>query len=238
MEKSKPELVAEKLISSSKCIGRDVSTQFQDWLEWLIDIFSIEKILQYNGDYNMIIDFAKCSNPLFAECLTLWVECAHEYQKQHKCIDFFGEIYELCFQSKGKSSRMQQFFNPYFLSNLIAKSLIVRTAKNGVIYVSEPSCGSGRNLLALWETADWKKCLIFYAEDLDPVSVLMCTLNMMINGMIGYVVCHNTLLPDDFIFGFAVNEVRSPIPSDHFSVRPITSEQYKAISPLRNDGEK
>lgn len=230
-EKTNSELAADKIISYAAKNGRDIPVCFQDWLQWLINVFSIERLLANNADYEVILSPENLKHDIFRECLVLWVNCALEYQKDHKCVDFFGEVYEWCFQSKSKASRMGQYFTPYSIGTLMSRCLGTQKECEDTIFSSEPSCGSGRNLLALWQDADWDKRHIWYAEDLDPVSVKMCALNMMINGMVGYVVCHNTLIPDDFIFAYAVNEVRDPIPCNYFSIRQISKEEFEKINP-------
>lgn len=229
--KTASEIAADKIIFYAAKNGKDIPVCFQDWLQWLIEVFSIENLIKNNADYNKIFALEAFRHEVFMDCLTLWVKCASEHQKNHKCVDFFGEVYEWCFQSKSKASRMGQYFTPYSIGSLMARCLGNQEERDGTIYCSEPSCGSGRNLLALWQDADWNKRHIWYAEDLDPVSVKMCALNMMINGMAGYVICHNTLMPDDFIFGYAVNEVRDPLPCDLFSIRQISKEEFYRINP-------
>lgn len=236
--KSRSEHAAAMIIADAAKSGKDIQVYFQDWLQWLIEVFSVDNLLKYDGNYTTLLMNAKKEKPIFAECMTLWVNEALKYQDQHKCVDFFGEVYEWCFQSKSKAARMGQYFTPYTIGSLMSKCLGKQEKCEGTIFSSEPSCGSGRNLLALWQDADWNKRHIFYAEDLDPVSVKMCALNMMMNGMLGYVVCHNTLIPDDFIFAYAINEVRDPIPTDYFSIRQISQEEFNRINPWQTDNPK
>lgn len=230
-DKTLAEQSADKIIAYALSFGKDVVVCFQDWLQWLISLFSVDNLIKHNADYNAIMNAAKTDHPLFSECLIMWVKESLVYQQQHKCVDFFGEVYEWCFQSKSKASRMGQYFTPYSIGSLMSRCLNWQETSDGIVFCSEPSCGSGRNLLALWQDADWNQKHVFYAEDLDPVSVKMCALNMMINGMIGYVVCHNTLIPDDFSFAYAVNEVRDPMPCDYFSIRQISQEEFNRINP-------
>lgn len=233
--KSLAEQASAIIIANAVKSGKDTIIYFQDWLQWLIEVFCVDNLLKYDYNYSLLMSNAKKEKPIFAECLTLWVNEALEYQNLHKCVDFFGEVYEWCFQSKSKAARMGQYFTPYTIGSLMSKCLGRQEECEGTIFCSEPSCGSGRNLLAIWQDADWNKRHIFYAEDLDPVSVKMCALNMMMNGMLGYVVCHNTLVPDDFIFAYAINEVRDPFPSNYFSIRQISQEEFNKINPWQTD---
>lgn len=192
--KTNPEQAAEKIIAYASKNGKDIPVCFQEWLQWLIEVFSIENLLWKKADYNKILSPENLKNIVYRECLTLWVKCALEHQQRHQCVDFFGEVYEWCFQSKSKASRMGQYFTPYSIGSLMSRCLGTQDECDGAIFCSEPSCGSGRNLLALWADADWNRMYVWYAEDLDPVSVKMCALNMMINGMFGYVVCHDEVV--------------------------------------------
>ncbi len=230
--KTIPETVADRLITDASKTGRDVPVYFQELLAWLVEAFSIQKLIKYNMNYSELFAELEVENPVFHSCLVDWVKSVDACLAEHKCIDFFGEVYEWCFQSKSKASRMGQYFTPGSIGKLMADILHEKEEESSrVICCSEPSCGSGRNLLAVWEKADWSRRYAFFAEDLDPVSIKMCALNMMINGMFGYVICHNSLFPDDFIFGYAVNEVRNPIPCNYYSIRQISAEEYALINP-------
>ena len=73
------------------------------------------------------------------------------------------------------------------------------------------------------EEKDWRS--YYVAEDLDGTSVKMCALNMLIHGMRGCCICHDTLLRD-FAFGYEINEVRYPFPCECYSIRGMTIEEY------------
>lgn len=217
-------LVGKNLISESMKSGKDSTVQFQEFLDWLIDSFSLENLLKYNCNYEKLFESRK-DQAVFFTCMTNWIEVINAELKDHKCVDFFGEIYEIMFQSSAKAQRNQQYFTPEYIFDFIAR-IQQGNNKESIKFCNEPSCGSGRGLLKIWQEADWKDKYIFYAEDLDPISVKMCALNMMVNGMVGYVICHNTLLPDDFIMGLAVNEVRYPFPCNLYSIRRISKEEF------------
>lgn len=223
--KNKAFEIGKRIISEAMKTGKDTIVQFQDFLDWLIETFSLESLLKNKCNYEKLFDSIKDSN-VFYECLTVWVNTVNESLKRHECIDFFGEVYETMFQTNAKAQRNQQYFTPDYIFDFIARIQLDGTNKYQYKYCSEPSCGSGRGLLKIWQKADWKDKYFFYAEDLDPVSVKMCALNMMINGMFGLVICHNTLFPEDFILGYAVNEVRHPYPCNYYSIRPITKDEF------------
>lgn len=219
--------VGRSLISESMKSGKDSTVQFQEFLDWLINLFSLENLLKHNCNYEMLFDSVK-EDATFYHCMKNWIEAVNKELGEHRCLDFFGEIYEIMFQSSAKAQRNQQYFTPEYIFDFIAR--IQQGQNNETIkFCNEPSCGSGRGLLKIWQEANWKDKYIFYAEDIDTVSVKMCALNMMINGMVGYVICHNTLFPDDFIMGLAVNEVRYPFPSNYYSIRKMTKAEFMPL---------
>lgn len=73
----------------------------------------------------------------------------------------------------------------------------------------------------------------YQGEDIDFSSVKMCALNMMIHGMHGRAIRHDTLMePVSFDYVFEINEVRYPFPTPFYSLRKIrykeTEEQRKS----------
>lgn len=133
-------------------------------------------------------------------------------------IDFFGRLYESQYQSKGKASNLGQFFTPESLCDLMAN---VTHNKNEDM-INDPACGSGRTLLAYFAKSE-DKAGYYIGEDIDIVSVKMCALNMMIHGMRGKAIRHDTLNhPNTFDLGYEINEVRYPFPTPYYSVRKIS----------------
>lgn len=236
-EKSKAFEVGNKITSDAMKAGKDVFVQFKDFLDWLIDTFALDLLIQYEGDYERIFN-SRSGNAVFLESLFTWFQIVNEGLKRHECIDFFGEVYETMFQSSAKAHRNQQYFTPDYIFDFIARIQINEGNSKKMNFCSEPSCGSGRGLLKIWQEADWKDKFFFYAEDLDPISVKMCALNMMINGMHGWVICHNTLFPEDFKMGYAINEVRHPYPCNSYSIRKISREEFIKASIKNITNEK
>lgn len=218
------ETIANTLRGIATKNGRDVQTVFGEYLNYVIDCFSLDRLVANNGDYNTI--FAKIKDegsiyfPAFAELLIKSVKLITEY----KVYDLFGSIYELMFQSSGKAASLGQFFTPQQVSNLCSR--VIYTEINGMTFINEPTCGSGRNLLSVFAENKYK-AQYYVAEDIDNTSVKMCAINMMLHGMRGCCICHNTLFPSDFIFGYEINEVRYPFPCEYYSIRHIDLEEYK-----------
>lgn len=203
--------------------GIDVQLAFTEMLDFFITTFSPELFLKFKGNLVLLFENRRKTNPSLFEALIIWVESAQERIAEDGTCDFFGDLYEMMFLGKTKASAMGQFFTPLPLCQAIASVL---KEDNNDITVGEPSCGSGRNVLAHWQLTDKLKMPIYRCEDLDPTSVKMCALNMMINGLIGTVICHDSLDPGSYHFGFAINEVRHPLPSPYYSIRPIAKNEY------------
>ena len=202
--------------------GRDMQSVFTEMLDFFIGTFTPDLLIKHKGDMSAIFAEREAENSPLFEALGYWIRAAEESIAKDGISDFFGELYESMFLGKSKASAMGQFFTPIALCQTMAN---VMPADDRMV-VGEPSCGSGRNVLAHWQTADKSKHIEYRCEDLDPCSVKMCALNMMINEMYGRVICHDSLDPKSFHFGFAINEVRYPFPSPYYSIRPITKEQY------------
>lgn len=206
--------------------GRDMQSVFVEMLDFFIGTFSPDVFVKYKGDMSALFASRYESNHTMFEAMEHWLRSADEHILKDGVSDFFGELYESMFLGKSKASAMGQFFTPMPLCQVMASLLQSPDAQ----IIAEPSCGSGRNVLAHWQNADKTKLITYRCEDLDPTSVKMCALNMMINGMYGTVICHDSLDPASFHFGFAINEIRYPLPSHYYSIRPLTSEEYRKES--------
>lgn len=202
--------------------GQDMQSVFTDMLDFFLDSFDYEKFLRHKGDVIAIFNDCRDNSPVMFEAMGYWLHKSEDEIAKNGIFDFFGELYESMFLGKSKASAMGQFFTPMSLCQAMASLIQSPDAK----VIGEPSCGSGRNVLAHWQGADKTKLIKYRCEDLDPTSVKMCALNMMINGMYGSVICHDSLNPSSFHFGYAVNEVRYPIPTPFYSVRPISKNEY------------
>lgn len=138
-------------------------------------------------------------------------------------------------QPKFSTGRFGQFFTPLDVSELTAKITAygVPSKKTHIdsffgdrVVVSDPTCGSGRNLLAFGSRYIDKPISdtpYFVGEDIDATCCMMCALNLMFHGFVGEVVCHDTLgEPDKCRFGYVINETLCPFPSALPSIRYTT----------------
>lgn len=198
--------------------GVDENAGLNELLDYLLELFDISWRTDGTGFIDHTIAMKAKSEQLFVVCVD-WLERVTKAIDNGTWIDYFGELYETQYQSKGKASSLGQFFTPASVSDLMGR--IITNEEKGIRKVNDCACGSGRLLLAHFAANNYKHDY-YIAEDLDIMSVKMCALNMMAHGMIGRVVRHDTLKsPLSFDYGFEINEVRYPIPTTLHSVRKI-----------------
>lgn len=199
----------------------DVHQQLNAWLDYMIEYFDVEQYLTPYGWSNMQDAKYKESPELFS-ATAMWMQLVADSLEERKSQDVLGSVYEELFQSKTKSSSLGQFFTPTSVCDLMARIVGVGDCK----LVNDCACGSGRTLIA-----HYMECIreerptnsYYVAEDIDVTSIKMCALNMMMYGMRGRVVRHDTLTqPVSFDFGFEINEVRYPLPTPFYSLRRIS----------------
>lgn len=201
--------------------GKDISIVYEEMLDFFIETFDVNRVIRYRFDYHALLYERKSDNPEMFELLIRWIKLATEGIKNNGVFDFFGTLYEEVVKGKFKSSAMGQYFTPMGLCQVMGELLYSQELK----IINDSACGSGRTLLAHFMKSDKTKLYYYYAEDLDPICVKMCTLNFMIHGMVGLVVHHDGL-KQDFLGGYKVNEVKYPFPSPYCCIRKITEEEY------------
>lgn len=203
--------------------GRDFNDAFNEMLDYFISAFDVKELAKHDYDYGSLFVAKREENPVLFLCLVDWITTMEEKIPLSVAYDFFGTMYEEFVKSRGKASSMGQFFTPQSISDLCAKI----TSEPDARTISDAACGSGRLLIAAWKVCDKSKFHYFVGEDIDPQSVKMCALNMMMNGMIGQVICHDSLTePVTCRFGYEVNEVRYPVPTQGYSIRLLNQADY------------
>jgi type I restriction enzyme M protein len=129
--------------------------------------------------------------------------------------DVFGDLYmELA--GTYKASAMGQYFTPPAICNLMARltppspEVLAKEAFS----VMEPTCGSGRTLLAfhalhvvplIEARKRTNSSVVYSAVDLDAMCVDMTIINMAIHGMVGSVRHGDGLFPDKTYGVYTVN---------------------------------
>jgi type I restriction enzyme M protein len=109
--------------------------------------------------------------------------------------DPFGSFFETVASDFGKSYR-GQFFTPEPICDLMADKIGDRVGGR----VNEPTCGSGRMVLAMNAINPGK---YYVANDIDALCVKMCAVNFCLNGVVGEINCNDGLMPTKENFRFA-----------------------------------
>lgn len=123
----------------------------------------------------------------YMECFALLVATIEEEPFK----DILGELYMIMKISAGK---MGQFFTAQHISDMCAKisfskiEIIKKVCTEGIIKISEPCVGGGSMVLGFAKSvADMglnpQKILFFECNDIDPLCVNMCYVQMSLNGL-------------------------------------------------------
>jgi len=120
--------------------------------------------------------------------------------------DVLGEFFE----TNISNGRNGQFFTPYPICQFMAS--ITHTDRvsdidgqsDRPLRILDPSCGSGRMLLAAHKRNGTQHR--YYGIDIDRVCVKITALNLFLNGMWhNEVMCANALMPDDFVIAYHIS---------------------------------
>ena len=190
------------------------------WLDYMIEYFDAGQYLTRGGYENMQKQKYRESEELYMATY-MWMNITADNMDNGQASDVIGAVYEELFQSRGKASSLGQFFTPVPLCDVITIC-----SGEGQMRVNDSACGSGRTLVSHYMETTKKGGLskaYYIGEDTDMTSVKMCALNMMIHGMRGRAIRHDSLTDRGFGYGLEVNEVRYPFPSMFYSVRKIQS---------------
>ncbi len=115
--------------------------------------------------------------------------------------DVLGDFFE----RNISNGRNGQFFTPYPICQFMASITNTDAVADGTkpLHILDPSCGSGRMLLAAHRTNGTQHK--YYGIDIDRTCVKMAALNLFLNGMWGSeVMCANALSPDDFVIAYRI----------------------------------
>lgn len=185
---------------------------FEDWLDFMIDLFDISHVLDFDNWARH--KFREDSD--YLQCAVLWLGLMTEKVERCENYDALGMVYEAMFQSKFKASTSGQFFTPDCLCSLMAR---ITETDGGA--VNDPACGSGRTFLGYrcQELSKGRYYTECHGQDIDPVSCKMCALNLMVYGCGGSVTQMDTLKYSGEWNAYYINEVRYPFPTTSYSIR-------------------
>lgn len=153
--------------------------------------YSFANIVNFKDDrekeYLRIINkYSEEERNLFPKILSALV---NEYEKAEEPIDILGDIYEdLNLIKKGSA----QFFTPLNVCKVMAKVTIDKNEHNkvieekGYVNVSDPACGSGRNLYAayseLLDNGISNSKILLVGDDIDLTCCCMTYIQLSLMG--------------------------------------------------------
>jgi type I restriction-modification system DNA methylase subunit len=183
----------------------DTRTIFNDFLTMTLCAFSQNPttVKSYDEDLYMQIigkyknDDLRFEFPKLLACLTIEMEDRVDSDTGN---DVLGDFYEQNISRKGSG----QFFTPWhickFMATCTAESL-ERQPSDRPLRILDPSCGSGRMLLASSQVNG--PTHEYYGVDIDETCVKMTAVNLFLNGLFhSEVMCADALLPGDFRFSY------------------------------------
>lgn len=212
-------MIQKKISEISQVNGKDIMVTFHDFLDYCIDSLTPPR---------PVPDGIDDKSPFFSAFAELQIE----YTKGIQTNGWYDPLGDLFMNIvKGIASYRGQFFTPSGICKLMTET-ILQSMPRGKTYCgafgnrwvcSDPTCGSGRNLLAVaakFADKPRKDLPYFIGEDLDETCCKMAAINMCIHGLPGEVICHNTLSePDTCKFGYVINETTYPIYTGIPSIR-------------------
>jgi type I restriction-modification system DNA methylase subunit len=174
----------------------DTSVVFDDFMDYIINGFSLEQDLLWNMQYSYE------ENLLFSD---MYVECVKVLNQKIVMeglpwYDFFGTYYEAEIVNKFNKEGRKQFFTPPHVADLLAGLNTEAIREGGSC--NDSAAGSGRCLLAFNKLRPGIRMI---AQDLDLSCIKMCICNFLFHGIKGEVYWMNSLTNEIF-GGWFVNE--------------------------------
>lgn len=183
----------------------DLRTVFDDFLTMTICAFSQNPLTGKSHDEDLYMDtiarYAKDdlrhNFPKMVAALTFEMENRYDSDKGN---DVLGEFYETNLYRKGAS----QYFTPWSICEFMALCSANDTANGEAKRVLDPTCGSGRTLLAAAKHIGRdSKC---YGIDIDHVCVKMAAINLFLNGIFhSEVMWADALSPESFHMSYVIS---------------------------------
>lgn len=180
--------------------GFDINRVFDDFLSYIIWLHTLPEY----GHSIKGWKYTREQSKTFFDLYKILISVFQKELKHKQWFDPFGDIYEEVIASRGRRNNNGQFFTPYNLCELMAEITYAPQIKEGKrCLVSDPTCGSGRTLLA-FHVRHLGNYLV--AEDIDRTCCLMTVCNFILHGVEGEVIWHNSLEPDSFFGAWKTNE--------------------------------
>lgn len=191
----------KKVFEQAAYFGGYEST-FNDFLTMCIYAFArnpLTGLSYYEDEYMELMGLYQERGVIehFPHLLAILVAYMEEHKDSTEGNDLLGTFYE----QEVSHGRNGQYFTPFPICHLMAS--ITDDDKEVPRSVLDPSCGSGRMLMAYSKRIPLQSG--FYGIDLDPSCVKMTAINLFLNGRSGEVMRADALTPDDFKFAYRVS---------------------------------
>lgn len=199
--------------------GFEVGKVFDDFLQYIIWAHTLP---QYGKKIDGWSYTSEQNKEMYDMYRTLILAVKPKIDR-HGWFDAFGFVYEDMIAGKFRRSNSGQFFTPPSICDLMTD---ITAPKEQTIVgktISDPTCGSGRNLLAFHAK---HLCNYFVAEDIDRTCCLMTVCNFIIHGVEAEVIWHNTLQPDTFYGGWKINEQLNSLFSKYRGIPHVREISY------------
>ncbi len=127
---------------------------------------------------------------------------------EEKVHDSLGnDVLGTFFETHLSNGRNGQYFTPFPVCMFMASITNTdgTTVSGKLLRVIDPSCSSGRMLLAAHKVKNFGKNY-YYGIDIDLTCVKMAALNLFLNGLFhSEVMCANALSPNDFTISYKIS---------------------------------
>lgn len=184
----------------------DLRTVFDDFLTMTMCAFSQNPLTGKSHDEDMYMEaIAKYAKDElrhnFPKMLGALTEEMEDRLGSGTGNDVLGEFYEQNLYRKGAS----QYFTPWPVCEMLASCLVGDAEQSKMPKrVLDPTCGSGRTLLA--GAKHFGKHNNFYGIDIDHTCVKMAAINLFLNGMFNSeVMWADSLAPDCFFMSYRIS---------------------------------
>lgn len=165
---------------SSLAYSKGVRDVFSDFLDFSLMFFNLSPSDEQKEWHSKLEQEKKDAYLIMFECYGAMAENFH---------DPLGDIF-MEHISHGHNS---QFFTPEPMCDMMSRIIAIDELQNGQS-VCDPTCGSGRMLLAAGKIAREKnKHLHYYGSDIDGTCCRMSLLNMLVNTLDGEIARMDTL---------------------------------------------
>jgi type I restriction-modification system DNA methylase subunit len=184
-----------KVIFDQAAYGNSYDKVFDDFLTICIATLTrnpVSGLSYYEDEYMRVIEPYKANGTLkyfpelFAE-LILFMENNKDSSEGNDLLGTF-------FEQELSHGRNGQFFTPFHVCNMMSD--MVKGEETTSVNVLDPSCGSGRMLMAFAKGSKYMHG--YFGIDIDYRCVKITAINLFLNGLKGEVICADALAGDDF----------------------------------------